>query len=98
MFYYRYSIIRIIIFILFFILNEFIPINWIALIIGALIPLLHLILFRDKYLFEFPWELYLLYAYIFYSVFFSFEPEFIYFGIGFSLSRLILYFQLNKSN
>lgn len=95
---YRYIALKIIVFLIVYFLNDFIPINWIFLIAGAAVPPLHLIIFREDLLFKFPWELYLFYAYLFYSIFSPIDPQIIYSGIGFSLSRLILYFQITKKN
>jgi hypothetical protein len=93
---YQYQLTKIILILLFWSLNELIPINWVFLICGMALPVLDLVLSKDKYVTQFPWELYLFYLYFFSSVFFPVEQHLIYLGIGYSLSRIILYFQLKK--
>ncbi|NQZ42434.1 MAG: hypothetical protein HRT96_20640 [Moritella sp.] len=94
---YQYQLTKVILVIIFWSLNEVIPIAWVFLICGASLPPLDLIISKDKYLAQFPWELYLFYGYAFYGILFQAEQHLIFLGIGYSLSRLVLYFQLKQS-
>jgi len=93
---FQYQLTKIILIIIFWSLNELIPINWVFLICGAALPPLDLLISKDKYLAQFPWELYLFYGYFLYSIFVQVEPHLIYLGVGYALSRLVLYFQLKQ--
>jgi len=93
---YQYQLTKIILILIFWGLNDLIPINGVFLICGAALPPLDLVISKNKYVAQFPWELYLFYGYALCSVFFQVEPHLIYLGIGYALSRLVLYFQLKK--
>ena len=68
--------------------------DWVFLICGALIPPLDLVISKSKYAVEFPWELYLFYCYAFYGVFYPVDTHLIFSGIGYALSRLVIYYKL----
>lgn len=93
---YQYQLTKAILILIFWGLNDVIPLAWIFLICGAVLPPLDLVISKDKYLTQFPWELYLFYGYAFYSIFAQAEQHLIFLGVGYSLSRLVLYFQLKE--
>jgi hypothetical protein len=91
---YQYQLTKIILMLIFWSLDKVIPVNWLFLICGAALPPLDLVISKSKYSTQFPWELYLFYGYVFYSIFVEVEMYLIYLGVGYTLSRLVLYFQL----
>jgi hypothetical protein len=93
----QYQLTKAILILIFWNLNEVIPMAWVFLICGAALPPLDLVISKDRYLAQFPWELYLFYGYAFYGIFFQVERHLIFLGIGYSISRLVLYFQLKES-
>ena len=93
---YRYQLTKILLILIFGSLYETIPINWIFFVCGLALPWIDLIISKEKYQNQFPWELYLFYGYAIYSIFFNVELHLIYWGSGYALSRFILYFQLKS--
>ena len=94
---YKYHLTKMVLISIFWGLDGIIAENWIFLICGAALPFLDLFISKDNYVTQFPWELYLIFAYIFFSLFVPVEPHLIFLGIGYALARMVLYFQL-KSN
>ena len=93
---YQYQLTKVILVLIFWSLYKVIPINWVFFICGVFLPPLDLMISKDKFLAQFPWELYLFYSYVVYSFFFQTEQHLIILGVGYSLSRLVLYFQLKS--
>lgn len=91
---YKYHLTKVILITLFWWLYQVIPMNWVFLICGIVLPPLDFMLSKNKYLLQFPWELYLFYGFAIYSVFFQSKQHMILLGVGYSLSRLVLYFRL----
>lgn len=93
---YKYQLIKVILILLFWYLYEVMPVSWVFLICGIALPPIDFAVSKNMYLAQFPWELYLFYGYAAYSVFFQTDQHMIFLGVGYSLSRLVLYFQIKQ--
>ncbi|WP_076420542.1 hypothetical protein [Colwellia sp. UCD-KL20] len=91
---FQYQLIKTILIGIFWQLDGLIPEAWIFLILGAFLPPLNLVIARDKYMVQFPWELYLFYAYSFYGIFYPVDTHLVFLGVGYALSRLAMYYKL----
>jgi hypothetical protein len=91
---YQYQIKNIILVLLYLGLNGSIDDQWIFFIFGLAFPFIDVFIFQDKYLSEFPWELYLVFAYGVAGFFIEIDHHFMIMLMGYAITRISIYFKI----